>query len=69
MALGPGTTWMSTPAFRASRTKWAPGSETSGIPASDTRAIDAPACSLAMRLADFPRSLCSWRLVVGVAIE
>ena len=66
---GPGTTSTGKPAATASRTSSYPGSETPGVPASDTsatlcpsfrrRSSPAPACSL----------LWSWKDVIGVRIS
>jgi hypothetical protein len=44
-ALAPGMTVTAMPALLASRTSFQPGSETSGVPASLTRAIAAPLLS------------------------
>jgi hypothetical protein len=40
-----------------------------GVPASDTSAMESPASNWAIRDAVFDRSLCSWRLVVRVEME
>jgi len=68
IALGPG---MGSTRIRASIAaairRW-PGSDTVGVPASDTRATESPATSRATIAGDFLASLCSWRLVVGVAM-
>jgi len=45
-----------------------PGSETVGVPASDTRAMASPRINRPISDADLAASLCSWRLVVGVWI-
>ena len=68
-ALGPGMLSTRIPAARAAATRVRPGSEMSGVPASETSAIDSPASSRSMSFGVFSRSLCSWRLVVRVEME
>ena len=68
-ALGPGMLSTRIPASRAADTSVWPGSEMSGVPASDTSAIDSPACSRSTSLGVFSRSLCACRLVVRVDME
>src|SRR5690606_15929262 len=58
-AQGPGTGLTFTPAARAARTRRKPGSLTSGVPASDTRASESPASSRATRRSAWASSLCS----------
>ena len=67
-ALGPGMGSTRIPASIAARTRRPPGSETVGVPASDTSATSSPRCSRSTSAAAFLDSLCSCRLVVGVAI-
>ena len=67
-ALAPGMGSTRIPASMAARISWPPGSETVGVPASETSATLSPRCSRSTSEADFPASLCSCRLVVGVAI-
>jgi hypothetical protein len=69
MALGPGIASTRTPLARAAATNPWPGSEITGVPASETSAMDSPASSRATRRGVFSRSLCSCRLVVRVEIE
>ena len=68
-ALGPGMLSTRMPAPRAALTSACPGSEMSGVPASETSAIESPARSRATSSGVFARSLCSWRLVVRVEME
>ena len=68
-ALGPGMLSTRIPAARAAATNVWPGSEMSGVPASDTSAIESPARSRSMSCFVFSRSLCSWRLVARVEME
>ena len=68
MALAPGMDTTGSPAWRAALTRCRPGSETSGVPASDTSATLSPARSRSISQPVFWVSLCSWRLVVGVVI-
>jgi hypothetical protein len=67
-ALGPGTASTRIPASIAALMRTPPGSETVGVPASDTKAMLSPCFRRAINAPDFPASLCSWRLVLGVAI-
>jgi hypothetical protein len=68
-ALGPGMLSTRMPAARAAATSVCPGSEMSGVPASDTSAMESPARSRSTSRGAFSRSLCSWRLVVRVEME
>lgn len=68
-ALGPGIATTMCPSSRAILTRCRPGSDTSGVPASETRAIEAPSPRRRRSESAFLVSLCSCRLVVGVAIE
>ena len=58
----PGTLHTRTPASIAARTKTKPGSESTGVPASLTRASDAPPRRLSIRAGTCRCSLCSCRL-------
>ena len=58
-ALGPGIASTRIPAARASDTRNCPGSETIGVPASETSAIESPAFSRSTSCEAFSRSLCS----------
>jgi hypothetical protein len=68
-ALGPGMLSTRIPSPRAAATSVWPGSEMSGVPASETRAIESPAFRRSMSFGVFSRSLCSCRLVVRVEME
>jgi hypothetical protein len=68
-ALGPGILSTRIPAARAAATSVWPGSEMSGVPASETSAIASPARRRSMSCGVFARSLCAWRLVVRVEME
>ena len=67
-ALGPGTGSMRMPASIAARMSRSPGSDTVGVPASDTRATLSPWRNRARSTSVFRVSLCSCRLVVGVVM-
>ena len=58
-ALGPGMLSTRMPDARAAATSDWPGSDTSGVPASETSAIDSPLASRATSVGVFCRSLCS----------
>ena len=58
-ALGPGMLSTRIPAARAAATSDWPGSEISGVPASDTSAIDSPPAEPRDQRRRLPRSLCS----------
>jgi len=68
-ALGPGMLSTRIPAARAPATSVSPGSDITGVPASDTSAIDSPATRRSMSFGAFWCSLCSCRLVVRVEME
>ena len=53
-AVGPGTTKTGISAARAARTNLNPGSDTAGIPASDTAAIVAPPCNFSTTMVTIP---------------
>ena len=57
---GPGSTSTGRPATTHACTSTYPGSETNGIPASDTNATTAPSRIRPTSSADRARSLCSW---------
>src|SRR5205809_6322076 len=59
MALAPGTGTMGTPAATACRTSVNPGSDSTGVPASDTSATDVPSCSRRRSSCARVCSLCS----------
>lgn len=55
----PGSGMTRRPAARTASTMRAPGSDTAGVPASETRAMRSPACRRAMIFSAASRSLCS----------
>jgi len=68
-ALGPGIASTRIPAASAAWTSRNPGSETAGVPASDTRAMEPPSRSFSTSAPALRCSLCSCMLVVGVRIS
>jgi hypothetical protein len=68
-ALGPGTTSICTFRSIAARTKWYPGSESPGIPASETSTTVLPAEIASTSSFACRRSLFSWYITIsGVGI-